>query len=672
MRALTLERIQTEGLAEALIGQVLPGNDGRRYPLRERLGEGGHGWIFRARWNGSIDVVVKVLRPDSLLDDALARFRREAQVLRMLSQQPMPNPHIVRFYDHACAAVRVPATGESWQLPFTVLELVDGETAEQALERARPHGLGLDRARRVLRHVALALKDVHECNIVHRDLKPSNILLADQRGHEIAKVTDFGIAKMLGPGLERTMHLAGATVGYAPPEQFEDGNLRVGKHTDVFSLAAIFYELVSGLPAFPIHTQAHPLMVIARILNESRPAFARVREHLPRELAERPDVIAALDAELFRALSPEPSERHASVVEMHDAIERALAALVASPSVPKSGPTGDVVVQAISEPRLDADDAAIAPTVRVKYDPRVSIPDVGEVAGVGWRRVTSPLEGEVFTAIAVSADGERAIAAGPRRMACWHQNAWKPLAVVPVVLAPSAVRAAAWIGDSMIFAGGSSTVMKLDGMARPTTWTFDEPNVVFHAAFADEKGIVLGGKRVTPEGATGVVAEIVFRGASEPELRLVDLPGCTTIRSVARLVWGVVGAGDGGMMFLLREGKAPRITKVCERTLRAVQPAADGAAFAVGDAGFAFRVWPKLQVEVESTQTKRDLFALACGTDGTMWCGGAAGRLLRRDAERWTRVGGRDQDVRVRALHASEKRVRAFCDNGSVLEGLVR
>jgi serine/threonine-protein kinase len=670
MRALTLDH--PEGLAEALIGQVLPGNDGRRYPLQERLGEGGHGWVFRARWNGSIDVVVKVMRPDALMDDALVRFRREAQVLRMLSQQPMPNPHIVRFFDHAYAAVRLPATGKSWQLPFTVLELVDGQTVEQALERTRPHGLGLDRARRVLRHIALALKDVHECDVVHRDLKPSNILLADQRGHEIAKVTDFGIAKLLGPGLQRTIHLAGATVGYAPPEQFEEGNLRVGKQTDVFSLAAIFYELVSGLPAFPVHSQAHPLMVIARTLSETRPAFGRVREHLPRELAERPDVIAEVDAELSRALSPEPSERHASVVEMHDAIERALAALAASPSIPKSSAKGEVVVQPIAPPGLEADDAAIAPTVRVKYEPRISLPDVGEVPGLGWRRVTPPLEGEVFTAIAVSPDGERAIAAGPRRMVCWHRNEWKPLTVVPVVLAPNGVRAAAWIGDSMIFAGASSTVMKLDGLARPSTWTFDEPNVVFHAAFADENGLVLGGKRVTPAGPTGVVAEIAFRGASKQELRLVDLPGCGTVRSVARLVWGVVGAGDGGVMLLLREGKAPRVRQVCERTLRAIQPAADGAAFAVGDGGFAFRVWPKLQVEIESTQTKRDLYALGCGTDGTMWCGGAAGRVLRRDPETWTRVGGGEQDVRVRALHATEKCVRAFCDNGTVLEGLLR
>src|SRR5580658_8490216 len=93
-------------LRDALPGQVLPGSDGSsQYPLRERIGEGGQGWVFRATWNGSVDVVVKVLRPESEGDESLSRFKREAQVLRTLSQQQRPNPHIVRFYDHAYANV---------------------------------------------------------------------------------------------------------------------------------------------------------------------------------------------------------------------------------------------------------------------------------------------------------------------------------------------------------------------------------------------------------------------------------------------------------------------------------------------------------------------------------------------------------------------------------------
>src|ERR1700678_830407 len=62
-------------LSESLLGQVLPGTEGRQYPLRERIGEGGQGWVFRATWNGSVDVVVKVLRPDAATGEALTRFQ---------------------------------------------------------------------------------------------------------------------------------------------------------------------------------------------------------------------------------------------------------------------------------------------------------------------------------------------------------------------------------------------------------------------------------------------------------------------------------------------------------------------------------------------------------------------------------------------------------------------
>jgi serine/threonine protein kinase len=339
--------------SDALLGQVLPGSQGHKYPLQQLIGEGGQGWVFRATWNGSIEVVVKVLRPDAASKESLARFQREAQVLRMLAQQPFPNPHIVRFFDHAYARVHVAATGKSWELPFTVLELVEGETLDRALEKARPSGLGLDRARRILRHVVLALEDVHARNVVHRDLKPSNILLSLQGGREIAKVTDFGLAKLLDPGMAQTAKLAGATVGYAPPEQFEDGNRRVGRQTDVFSLAAIFYELVTGKPAFPFPPMAHPLLVVARILSEARPAFGRVLAAVPPELAERPDVVAEVDVELARALSPEPEQRHATVTELLAAIEKALSPLVSTPSVTESRPNAGIVVRAVDPPGED-------------------------------------------------------------------------------------------------------------------------------------------------------------------------------------------------------------------------------------------------------------------------------------------------------------------------------
>ena len=234
-------------LRDALPGQVLLGSGGVRFHLRERIGEGGQGWVFTANWDepGGVIVIVKVLRPDVFSAETLARFQREAEVLRRLSQVSRPNPHIVRFFDHAVCNVPNGRGKETVSLPFTVLEYVRGTTLERVLHEAQNTGLGVERARRILRQVVLALSDIHGQDVVHRDLKPSNILLERDGNIEVAKVTDFGLVKVVDVALQRTTALAGATLGYAPPEQYEQGNERVSPRTDVFSLAAIVFEMVT-------------------------------------------------------------------------------------------------------------------------------------------------------------------------------------------------------------------------------------------------------------------------------------------------------------------------------------------------------------------------------------------------------------------------------------------
>ena len=226
-------------LRDSLVGRVLQGAGGTAYYLRECIGEGGQGWVFKANWDdpsGHV-VIVKVLRPDVVATEALRRFQREAEVLRMLSSSGRPNPYIVRFYDHAIAQVPSPyGHPEPLTLPFTVLEFVDGMTLEQLLteQRKLARGLPAERVRRLLRQISQALDVVHKQKVVHRDLKPSNILLANEGGTEVAKVTDFGLVKLVDVNLSKTSTLAGASLGYAPPEQYEQGNQRVSPRTDVF------------------------------------------------------------------------------------------------------------------------------------------------------------------------------------------------------------------------------------------------------------------------------------------------------------------------------------------------------------------------------------------------------------------------------------------------------
>jgi len=133
-------------LRDSLAGTILRGSDGvQTYHLRECIGEGGQGWVFRANWDDptGMVVIVKVLRPDVVATEALRRFQQEASVLRQISSS-RPNPYIVRFYDHHVAQVPSPygpeAGGHPLTLPFTVLEFVNGTTLEKVLLDSRGPG----------------------------------------------------------------------------------------------------------------------------------------------------------------------------------------------------------------------------------------------------------------------------------------------------------------------------------------------------------------------------------------------------------------------------------------------------------------------------------------------------------------------------------------------------
>src|SRR5260221_3669608 len=214
-------------LRDHLVGYVLNGTDGIRYHLRELIGEGGQGWIYKGNYDepDGLPIVIKVLRPDGVTDDTLRRFQREAAVLRQLGAQANPNPNLVRFYDHGIVQLSPPNSSplDKVALPFTVLEYVHGTTLAHVVRDQQGAGIAAGRTRRLLRQVAFALTSVHAQNIVHRDLKPSNILISVEHGTEVVKVTDFGLAKLEDFSAQKTSMLARASLGYPPPGQYEKG-----------------------------------------------------------------------------------------------------------------------------------------------------------------------------------------------------------------------------------------------------------------------------------------------------------------------------------------------------------------------------------------------------------------------------------------------------------------
>ncbi len=263
------------------------------FTLAGEIGRGGMGVVYRARENATgRTVALKVIAPALLATpDALTRFANEAR-----SAASLDHPHILPVYE----------VGEHDALPYFSMKLATGGSLAQHLA----HFTGDPRrAASLLASVARAVHHAHTRRVLHRDLKPGNILLDE---HDQPFVADFGLARWLETGapLSASLALLG-TPHYVAPEQ-SSGDHTAGPAADVFSLGAIFYELLTGHPAFAGATLIETLRQSA----EGRPTPPRARDaRVPRDL----EVIC------LQCLQPDPAARYASAEALAIDLERWLA-----------------------------------------------------------------------------------------------------------------------------------------------------------------------------------------------------------------------------------------------------------------------------------------------------------------------------------------------------------
>jgi hypothetical protein len=271
-----------------VVGELIAG----RYELAELVGTGGMSSVYRAHDRLlERDVALKVLHEQYTADDDyVERFRREARSVAQLS-----HPNIVTVIDR----------GEQDGRQFIVFEYVDGENLKSLVEREGP--LPEREAVGLTLQVARALGFAHENGLIHRDVKPQNVLL---NGDGQAKVTDFGIARSLEVhgGLTQTGTVLG-TSDYIAPEQARGA--RVDAQSDVYSLGAVLYELLTGEVPFP---GDNFVAVAMRHINEPAPS---VRER-------RRDVSPRLDALIRRAMAKDPRDRFGSMDELCRELEACL------------------------------------------------------------------------------------------------------------------------------------------------------------------------------------------------------------------------------------------------------------------------------------------------------------------------------------------------------------
>ncbi len=699
-------------LRDSIVGRVLRGSGRVQYHVRERIGEGGQGWVFTANWDepGGFIVIVKVLRPDAVNADTLRRFQREADVLRMLSQQGQPNPYIVRFFDHATAVIT--HEGKSHTLPFTVLEHVSGTTLERVLDSAPGRGMAVERTRRILRQVSQALEVVHAKKVIHRDLKPSNILLSNESGGEVAKVTDFGLVKLIDVGMARTSTLAGASLGYAPPEQYEQGNKRVGERTDVFSLAAITFEMLAGKMAFPYKEGENPLLIVTRILNESRPQLSKTPESLAPELRARPDLVTVIDSHITRALSADPNARHATVQDFFGAIEPLLRAAAetqvpAQPPVSRALPFSETVPASMSNiaasllpnqvpmiiPAFERQSNFPADAMRTRpsqpspipHSPVVISPsasaggemsqrprgDTSNPALWAWRILTPSIKPDVIRAAAFSDDGQTGVGIGAAGLARWERSQWVGVSLPPG-FDPARVRGVVSLGrGEALLCGTSGLLLRLTASGACEVMSVPDAEATLCAAHFDgHSTIVVVGERpdrVQRNERVGFVVE--YQGHRITSTN--DIARTTRLRAVTRLMSGSYAAvGDAGALVRIERAGLTYRGSMCHGELLAMAATPDGGAFAVGTGGHAFSLVPSLDWHLEAVQTTADLTSVCSMADGTGWAGAHKARIVRRTGDSWVRMSGElGVSAAVVAIWAGPRMVRGLCTDGAIIEG---
>jgi serine/threonine-protein kinase len=628
-------------LSQALARTEIESPEGTRYYVDGLLGEGGQGWVFRAHYDepDGFWVVLKVLRPEGMGTDALRRFLSEADVLRKLGGLAAPSPNIVRLYDHGVVQV-TPPRSEPVSLPFMALEYVDGETLAAVLGRARGRGLSAGRVRRLFRQVAGALARLHRARIVHRDLKPSNLLIAREGGYDVVKVTDFGLVKRFDDSPLGTVNLAGASVGYAPPEQYEAGNPRVGAATDVFSFALTLYEALAGAPGFPIPAGSSAFQVLPRLLTAPRPQLEPVLGQLAGSLGRRPEVVRGLDREFARALQAQPHDRHPSIEAFWGAVEPLL--------------------RAAEEPESPSGAFDLEPH-RMSFE--LAAP-AGPSAGPGPWQVRAPASlPERARLLALSPDGRAGFALTAAQLFRLEGGQWSPVRVEPSFdlgavrsLRCPAPDQAVVVGDDGLLArvGATGAVIRLLSADATLAWL----DVALHP---DE--LVMLGER--PSGGT-----VLGRLPTHRTMLLQALEAHPGLRAVTRLSGGALLLfGDGGrLVAVTRDGVEPvgwaRTGDLC-----AACAAPGGGAFVVGRGGHALSVSARFETKLEPVQTTRDLLVVVASEGGGAFAAGAAARLVRRTPAGWLRVPLPDEtDGAVVALWAGPGSLRVVLERGLVLE----
>ena len=262
----------------------------RRYLVLEELGRGGMGRVYRVLDTKlDVEIALKLIKPEIASEPhVIERFKNELKLTRIITDK-----NICRMFD----------LSEEQGQYYITMEYISGENLKRTIHRVG--SLNLGRALAVAKQICDGLAAAHQLEIVHRDLKPQNIML-DQSG--TVRIMDFGISRSLRA---RGITADGIMIGtpeYISPEQAEGS--KVDARTDIYSLGAIIFEMVTGKVPFEGDTT---LSIILKQKLEPPPDPGKLTPHLPKNISRI----------ILKCLEKDKEKRYASATALYEDLERA-------------------------------------------------------------------------------------------------------------------------------------------------------------------------------------------------------------------------------------------------------------------------------------------------------------------------------------------------------------
>jgi serine/threonine-protein kinase len=348
-----------------------------RYKIESHLGEGGMATVYLAHdVKHDRKVALKVLRPELAAVIGAERFLQEIKVTANLQ-----HPHILPLHD----------SGEASSFLYYVMPYVEGDTLRDKLDRERQ--LAIEDAIEITCSIASALDYAHRQGVIHRDIKPENILLHDGQ----AMVADFGIALAVSEASGKRLTETGLSIGtphYMSPEQAM-GDRELDARSDVYSLAAMLYEMLAGEPPYQGSTAQ---AIVAKVITEKAPPVTAARDTVP----------GHVNSAIVKALNKMPADRFSTAAAFANALTNTAfttpATAIDQVTTVAAGPTRRAVplwmFTATAVIAVVTTALAVFGTGGTQVDPAVAKFDVQAIAGnppgTQWGRVDVSPDGSMI------------------------------------------------------------------------------------------------------------------------------------------------------------------------------------------------------------------------------------------------------------------------------------